>query len=63
LPVQQHGPCQYGACAFGWGDPGVSFTAVIQLGSIAAILWCFWDDLYAVTRNTITAIIARDFDS
>ena len=30
---------------FGWGDPGVAFTAIIQLGSIAAVLWYFWSDL------------------
>ena len=29
----------------GWGDPGVSITAVIQLGSIIAVLTYFWEEL------------------
>ncbi|MEB3235382.1 MAG: undecaprenyl-diphosphate phosphatase [Cyanobacteriota bacterium] len=34
----------------GWGDPGVSFTAVIQLGSIVAVFAYFWSDLQQVGR-------------
>jgi len=48
----------------GWGDPGVAFTAVIQLGSIAAVLWYFWRDLTQITTSTrspaqITALTTR----
>ena len=63
LPISSTAHVKVVPVLLGWGDPGVSFTAVIQLGSIAAILWYFWDDLYAVTRNTIEAAAARDFDS
>ena len=63
LPISSTAHVKVVPVLLGWGDPGVAFTAVIQLGSIAAILWYFWDDLYAVTRNTIEAAIARDFDS
>jgi undecaprenyl-diphosphatase len=47
----------------GWPDPGSSFTAVIQLGSVAAILWYFWDDLLAVTTKALSAATRRDFSS
>lgn len=47
----------------GWGDPGVAFTAVIQLGSIAAILWYFWDDLRQVTLGMVQATAAGKFQS
>lgn len=47
----------------GWGDPGVSFTAVVQLGSVAAILWYFWSDFSAVTLKAIRATLNRDFKS
>jgi undecaprenyl-diphosphatase len=30
---------------FGWGDPGAAFTAVIQLGTEAAVLIYFWRDI------------------
>lgn len=63
LPISSTAHVKIVPVLLGWGDPGVSFTAVIQLGSIAAIIWYFWDDLYSVTRNTIKAAIARDFES
>ena len=48
---------------FGWGDPGVSFSAVIQLGSIAAVLSYFWSDLTNIVRGMIQAIRTSDYDS
>ena len=47
----------------GWGDPGVSFTAVIQLGSIAAVLWYFWSDLAQITTGMLKAIRTSDYES
>ena len=47
----------------GWGDPGVSFTAVIQLGSIVAVLWYFWSDLAQITRGMLKAIRTSDYQS
>lgn len=48
---------------FGWGDPGVAFTAIIQLGSIAAVLWYFWGDLTQISRGMIKAIAKSDYES
>ena len=48
---------------FGWGDPGVSFSAVIQLGSIAAVLSYFWSDLANIVRGMIKAIRTADYES
>lgn len=45
----------------GWGDPGVAFTAVIQLGSIGAVLWYFWSDLVQITQGAWTAIQRQDY--
>ncbi|MEB3165670.1 MAG: undecaprenyl-diphosphate phosphatase [Cyanobacteriota bacterium] len=39
----------------GWGDPGVAFTAVIQLGSIAAVLAYFREDLREVLSGIARA--------
>ncbi|MGC1310315.1 MAG: undecaprenyl-diphosphate phosphatase [Phormidesmis sp.] len=61
LPISSTAHVKIIPVLLGWGDPGVSFTAVIQLGSIAAILWYFWDDLYSVSVNTYRAAINRDF--
>ncbi|MGB7273666.1 MAG: undecaprenyl-diphosphate phosphatase [Geitlerinemataceae cyanobacterium] len=46
-----------------WGDPGVAFTAVIQLGSIAAVLWYFWGDLVQVTTGAWRALRSGDYHS
>ena len=48
---------------FGWGDPGVSFSAVIQLGSLAAVLSYFWSDISQITTGAIRAVRTSDYDS
>ena len=63
LPISSTAHVKVVPVVLGWGDPGVSFTAVIQLGSVAAILWYFWDDLSAVTMNFLKALLAKRFGS
>lgn len=48
---------------FGWGDPGVAFSAIIQLGSIFAVLWYFRSDLTYIFSGMMRAIAALSFDS
>ena len=48
---------------FGWGDPGVAFSAVIQLGSITAVLWYFCSDLSQITMGMLKAISTSDYES
>ena len=48
---------------FGWGDPGVSFSAIIQLGSLAAVLSYFWSDISQITKGAIAAVRHSDYDS
>ena len=47
----------------GWGDPGVAFSAIIQLGSIGAVLWYFWSDLTQITQGMIQAIATSNYES
>ncbi|MEO0541313.1 MAG: undecaprenyl-diphosphate phosphatase [Cyanobacteria bacterium P01_A01_bin.105] len=63
LPISSTAHVKVVPVALGWGDPGVAFTAVIQLGSVAAILWYFWDDLYRVTTKAVSAALQRRFSS
>ena len=63
LPISSTAHVKVVPVVLGWGDPGVSFTAVIQLGSVAAILWYFWQDLSMVTLNFFRALFAQKFDS
>ena len=63
LPISSTAHVKVVPVLLGWGDPGVSFTAVIQLGSVAAILWYFWDDLSSVTTKFVKSALAQDFRS
>ncbi len=63
LPISSTAHLKAVPVALGWGDPGVSFTAVIQLGSIAAILWYFWADVVQVVTGMQRAIAKSDYQS
>lgn len=63
LPISSTAHVKVVPVLLGWGDPGVSFTAVIQLGSVAAILWYFWDDLSSVTMNFLKALAKQAYQS
>jgi len=56
LPISSTAHVQVVPMLLGWGDPGVSAIAVIQLGSIAAILAYFWHDLGQVLRGVSRAL-------
>ena len=42
-------------------DPGVAYSAVIQLGSVLAVLTYFFKDLLQLAGGTLKAIQAKDF--
>ena len=49
LPISSSGHLRIVPELFGWSDPGASFTAVIQLGTMAAVVIFFWKDLWRIT--------------
>ncbi|MDJ0618514.1 MAG: undecaprenyl-diphosphate phosphatase [Calothrix sp. MO_192.B10] len=61
LPISSTAHLKAVPVMLGWGDPGVAFTAVIQLGSIAAILWYFWGLLMEVIKGATSAIARSDY--
>ncbi|MBE9214315.1 undecaprenyl-diphosphate phosphatase [Plectonema cf. radiosum LEGE 06105] len=63
LPISSTAHLKAVPVALGWGDPGVAFTAVIQLGSIAAVLWYFWADLTRVLTGAWIAIARKDYQN
>ncbi len=63
LPISSTAHLKVVPMALGWGDPGVGFTAVIQLGSIAAVLWYFWGDLSKITIGAYQALRQSDRQS
>lgn len=56
LPISSTAHLKVVPVLLGWGDPGVSATAVIQLGSIAAVIGYFRHDLRSVLRGMSGAV-------
>jgi len=48
LPISSSGHLLIVPAFFGWEDPGAAFTAVIQLGTMAAVLLYFRADLWRI---------------
>ncbi|MCP2732699.1 undecaprenyl-diphosphate phosphatase [Symplocastrum sp. BBK-W-15] len=63
LPISSSAHLKVVPVALHWGDPGVAFTGIIQLGSIAAVLWYFWSDLAQITTGVIKSIRTSDYES
>ena len=63
LPISSTAHLKVVPIALRWGDPGVAYTAVIQLGSIVAVLWYFWKDLTTITLGAVDAVMRRDYKS
>ena len=63
LPISSSAHLKVVPIALGWGDPGVAYTAVIQLGSIVAVLWYFRKDLTTITFGAVEAVVRRDYKS
>lgn len=63
LPISSSAHLKVVPVALGWGDPGVTFTAVIQLGSIVAVIWYFWQDIKDVTWGMLQAMQTKKYDS
>lgn len=63
IPISSSAHLKIVPMALGWGDPGVAFTAIIQLGSMVAIFSFFWSDLKKVVLGAIDAIAKSDYQS
>jgi undecaprenyl-diphosphatase len=51
LPVSSTGHLRIVPAFLGWEDPGAAFTAVTQLGTLAAVLLYFRADLWRIART------------
>ncbi len=63
LPISSTAHLKVVPVVLGWGDPGVAFTAIIQLGSIASVLWYFRQDLMRIIQGSAKAIAHKDYDN
>jgi undecaprenyl-diphosphatase len=67
LPISSSGHLRIVPAFFGWDDPGAAFTAVIQLGTMAAVLLYFWRDILRISttwlRSLWTPSLRGDIDA
>jgi undecaprenyl-diphosphatase len=60
LPISSTAHLRIVPAFAGWEDPGAAFTAVVQLGTMAAVLLYFRADLWRITRASLAALRDRE---
>jgi undecaprenyl-diphosphatase len=50
LPISSTAHLRIVPALMGWKDPGAAYTAVIQIGTLAAVLTYFWRDVVRILR-------------
>lgn len=63
LPISSTAHLRVVPALLGWPDPGVAYSAVIQLGSVLAVLAYFCKDLWAIFSGSVTAIKSKDLEN
>jgi undecaprenyl-diphosphatase len=59
LPISSTAHLRIVPAFVGWDDPGAAFTAVTQLGTMAAVLLYFWEDLTRIARAWLRSLRDR----
>jgi undecaprenyl-diphosphatase len=62
LPISSTAHLRIVPAFFGWDDPGAAFTAVVQLGTMAAVLVYFRRELWAIASAWVRSVLARERD-
>ena len=48
VPISSTAHLRIVPALFGWQDPGAAFSAVLQIGTLIAVLWYFWRDVVCI---------------
>jgi undecaprenyl-diphosphatase len=56
LPISSIAHLRVIPALLGWPDPGGAFSAVLQLGTLAAVLVCFGEDLWSMARAALRGV-------
>src|SRR6478672_6305916 len=56
LPISSTAHLRIVPAMLGWDDPGAAFTAVVQLGTMAAVLLYFRADLWKIARAWLAGL-------
>lgn len=63
LPISSSAHQRIVASFFGWDDPGAAFTAITQLGTEAAVLIYFREDLWRAATHWLASLRNREMRS
>jgi undecaprenyl-diphosphatase len=59
LPISSSGHLLIVPAIMGWEDPGAAFTAVIQLGTMAAVVIYFRKDIWEITSAFVRSLVGK----
>lgn len=59
LPISSTAHLRIVPALLGWGDPGAAYSAVIQLGTVAAVLLYFASDLKALSIAFVRGLVDK----
>lgn len=60
LPISSTGHLRIIPALLGWGDPGAAFTAVIQFGTLVAVILYFRKDIVSIVSSVWKGIAMRN---
>jgi undecaprenyl-diphosphatase len=58
LPISSTAHLKIVPALLGWDDPGAPLSAVIQIGTLVAVLWYFWLDVVRILRAMVASLRA-----
>jgi len=61
LPISSSAHLRILPEAFGWGDPGAAFTAVIQIGTELAVLIYFRKDIWRIGSAWVRSLVKAEY--
>lgn len=61
LPISSSAHLRILPEAFGWGDPGAAFTAVIQIGTELAVLLYFRKDIWRIASMWVRSLFRAEY--
>ncbi|MEI6652495.1 MAG: undecaprenyl-diphosphatase UppP [Chlorobiaceae bacterium] len=59
LPVSSSAHLRIIPALAGWADPGAAFTAIVQIGTLVAVLLYFRKDIFSIVRAVIEGMVRR----
>jgi len=59
LPISSTAHLRIIPALAGWEDPGAAFTAIVQIGTLVAVLLYFWKDIFIIVAAVIEGIVQR----